>query len=126
MRYGSVVRRSFKQRFGLLRGLTEDHHVIPKQWKDHPVIRKIDYDIHVSHNIVIMPTHFGMEKLNVRPTRLVHYGGHRAYNKYVKEMLDSIDVCQDPLTVWSEFILFHSFLKLNMRENVHNIPWLKD
>ena len=46
MRYGSLLRRTFKLRWNVRN--VEDHHVIPKEFKSHPIIEKINYDIHAS------------------------------------------------------------------------------
>jgi hypothetical protein len=52
MRYGSLLRRTFKLRWNVRN--VEDHHVIPKEFKSHPIIEKINYDIHASENIIMM------------------------------------------------------------------------
>jgi hypothetical protein len=38
-----------------IRGLVEDHHVIPRQFKKHPTIEKFKYDINASNNLILMP-----------------------------------------------------------------------
>jgi hypothetical protein len=115
MRYGSSVRTSFKIRWNLS-GLVHDHHVIPKQFKIHPVVHKYGYDIHASSNIIMMPTLYGKHVLNVREDRLVHSGPHRKYNSYVEFMLNSIKSEDD-------LIMFVSFLKESCRFKSNRIPW---
>ena len=44
MRYGSVIRRNFKTRWGLRGGIVEDHHVIPKKYRDHAIVRQFEFD----------------------------------------------------------------------------------
>lgn len=123
MRYGTVARRNLKIRWSLTGGVVNDHHVIPREWKTHPVIRRLKYDINSSCNLVMMPTHYGMEKLNVRQNRLVHYGGHNDYNRFVKQILDNmlhID-CHEELN--KQFKDIHVYLKKNCRDNTDGIPW---
>ena len=50
-------------------GLVQDHHVIPKQFKAHPIIRKTGYDVNESSNIVMMPTPIGKRFMKVRSDR---------------------------------------------------------
>jgi hypothetical protein len=123
MRYGTVARRNFKIRWNLRGGLVEDHHVIPREWKAHLVVKKIKYDVNSSCNLVMMPTYFGMEKLNVRRDRLVHYGGHKAYNEFVKQILDNMMHIDEHEELMKEFKDKHGYLKKNCRDNVDGIPW---
>lgn len=115
MRYGSVLRENFKVRWNL-KGIVEDHHVIPKQFKHHPVIRRHNYDMNASSNIVMMPTRYGKQVLNVREDRLVHVGPHPKYNHFVQRMLDSIQNGDE-----LEYLV--SFLKQSCRYNPTQIPW---
>lgn len=122
-KYASVARRNFKIRWGLRGNLVQDHHAIPMQWREHPVVRAVNYDFNGSDNIVMMPTPKGKQILNVRPDRLVHYGGHKKYNLYVGTWLDHIQEIQDPQEMMEEFYNFRDFLKRNCRDNRDHIPW---
>jgi len=118
MRYGSLIRKNFKVRWGLHgKGLVEDHHVIPRRFKEHPLIQQCNYDVNSSENLVMMPTRLGKMILKVREDRLIHEGNHPAYSAYVGNMLDVIDSAYD-------FNLFVEFLKKGCRRNGHHIPWL--
>ncbi len=117
MRYGSLARRSFKLRKGLLgTGLVQDHHVIPKQFKAHPIIRKTGYDVNESSNIVMMPTPIGKRFMKVRSDRLTHGHGHKKYNAYVGAMLNCIHTSED-------LCAFRDYLKHCIRFQPHHIPW---
>ena len=116
MRYGTVMRKRFKTRWGLRGGVVEDHHVIPKQWRNHAVVTKFRYDVDSSHNIIMMPTHLGAIKLNVRANRMIHNGGHVKYNRYVGTMLDSIKTQEDSYYL-------RDFLKSVCRYNHDILPW---
>jgi hypothetical protein len=115
MRYGSTSRSHFKSRWNLV-DLVQDHHVIPRQFKTHPIIRKYEYDINASSNIIMLPTVHGKNVLRVRCDRLVHYGPHPKYNEYVQFILNSIKTEKD----LEQFV---SFLKESCRYNPTQIPW---
>ena len=115
-RYQSVARTLFKARWKL-RDFVEDHHVIPRQFQNHKVLRELAFDVNASKNLVMMPTRLGLHVWEtLRRDRLVHGGHHRAYNQYVKNMLDHI---RTPEEFWD----FHRFLKRNCRDNKDCIPW---
>ena len=115
-RYKSIVRYLFKSKWNLI-GKVEDHHVIPKQLQNHPVIQVLKFDINSSKNLVMMPTKHGMQTFwNIRYDRLVHHSGHKKYNSYVEFLLNKVETEQ-------EFEMLHDFLKHNCRFNTNNIPW---
>ena len=115
-RYQAATRILFKARWQL-KDLVEDHHVIPRHLQHHKVLRELAFDINASKNLVIMPTKFGMMTIpELRQDRLVHGGGHKDYNKFVKHILDSLS---SPCEFWN----FHDFLRRNCRYNFDKIPW---
>jgi hypothetical protein len=117
MRYGSSARKMFKVRWGLHgKGLIEDHHIIPTQFKKHPTVVRANYDIHASKNLIMLPTRLGKVVLRVREDRLIHAGKHTGYNTYVGHMLDSIKTVE-------QFIEFTEFLRTSCRHRPHHIPW---
>ena len=92
-RYKSWDRTLFKKLKGYS-GHINDHHIIPKQHKNHILLKKVKYDIHGRFNLLIMPTKDGIEKLNLHPNTLYHCA-HPQYNRYVKQQLDEIYRCDD-------------------------------
>lgn len=112
-KYGSIERKNIKTRFNL-HNLVESHHLIPQQWKNHPILIKYGYDVSESYNIMFMPSLLGIKKLNTN--RLVHTGGHASYNKYVKYNLDLIDTIE-------ELDDLRRYLRYSMKGNPDNIPW---
>lgn len=112
-KYGSIERKNIKTRFNL-HNLVESHHLIPKQWKNHPILIKYGYDVSESYNIMFMPSLLGIKKLNTN--RLVHSGGHTPYNKYVKYNLDLIDTIE-------ELDDLRKYLRYSMKGNPDSIPW---
>ena len=121
-RYKSKGRKLFKKNKNYT-NLVEDHHCIPRQWKDHQLLEKINFDINSSLNLIIMPNKKGKILLNLHPDSLVHQGGHHRYNLYVKENLDFINKYQNYDDIKYHFWLFLHHLKFNMKNNQDNIPW---
>lgn len=121
-KYRSRARKKFKA-LNQYTNLVEDHHCIPKQWREHELLKNVDFDINCSSNLVIMPNNKGKDFLKLHPNTLVHQGGHVKYNIYVKEILDKIyeKHCEDEKKY--QFWLFLHHLKKNMKFNKDNIPW---
>lgn len=122
-RYGTLYRRMFKMRWGIDKGLTQDHHVIPRKFKNHDVVQRIRYDMDSSKNLVIMPTYYGLDKLNVRQDRLVHYGGHPSYDKFVFASLESMNSISNDGIVEEYMDMYVTFLKRHLRGEAGRIPW---
>ena len=112
MRYGSMLRRNFKIRMNV-RGLVEDHHIIPRQFRNHPTIEKFKYDINASNNLILMPRFLYK---NLRSNRIAHNGNHPAYNAYVENVLNCIKHQKD----LDDFV---DFLKIACRFRPQDIPW---
>ena len=70
-------------------GLLDDHHVIPKCFRKHSLIKTTHFDIHSSYNLVILPNIIGKSFLNVN--RSIHTNHHFRYNYYIQQNLDFID-----------------------------------
>jgi hypothetical protein len=78
-----AVRTRFK-----LDGLVDIHHIIPRQHA-----RRMPADmLHAAENVMLMPTLDGVARMRLRPTRLIHHGGHVSYNAYVGARLASIAI----------------------------------
>lgn len=92
-RYNGWDRRVFKRWKGYM-GLVNDHHVIPKQFRNHPVVKTTKFDINGNFNLVIMPTSHGITELNMDPKTIPHTN-HPRYNHQVKCMLDHINLYYD-------------------------------
>ena len=87
-RYRGLDRKIFKLSKGYL-GSVNDHHIIPKQHKHHPLIKEVKYDINSRFNLIIMPTPLGVKNLNLHPSTIPHKN-HPLYNQRVKFLLDLI------------------------------------
>ena len=105
-------------------GKVQDHHCIPKQFRNHPLVSEIAFDVDCAKNIRIMPTRKGIASLNLDPKTQTHDLGHNQYNRYVGEQL-AVMFKEPRLDMKKyQFWLFLSFLKENMQFNTANIPWL--
>jgi len=114
MRYGSLLRKNFKLRFNIRN--VEDHHVIPVQFRHHPVFDRVKYDLQAGDNIIMLPREIG----NLRENRVTHNGPHHKYNMFVGTVLDSMVYIENPE---SEFKQFVNFLKIGCRFRPQDIPW---
>lgn len=103
-------------------GYVEDHHIIPKQWKHHELMKTLDFDVHCSNNLYIMPNNLAKYRFYLHPNTMIHHGGHRNYNYYVKEQLDYIMSMDKDSHKYQFWLLLHH-LKSNMKLNKDNIPW---
>lgn len=84
---GVTLYRGARRRFGLV-GQVQIHHVIPREFEDHPALRS--FDIHSRANLVFVPVHPDVLRATVRSDRICeHDGGHAAYNDHVRGLLDA-------------------------------------
>ena len=120
-RYRSVYRKNFKRNKEYT-GYVEDHHIIPKQWKHHELMEILNFDVHCSKNLYIMPNTRAKYRFYLHPSTMIHTGGHRKYNDYVKEQLDYILELDKESQKYNFWLLLHH-LKSNMKFNKDNVPW---
>lgn len=122
-RYGGWDRKVFK-RYKNYVGYVNDHHIIPKQHRNHKIIKKTKYDINGNFNLMIMPTEKGINKFNLHPDTMYH-SNHPDYNKYVKYELDKINRNSDNIDeIEYNLWLFVNYLKMNLVFNKEKIPWM--
>ena len=114
MRYGSLLRKNFKLRFNIRN--VEDHHVIPVQFRHHPIFDRVKYDLQAGDNIIMLPREIG----NLRENRVTHNGPHYKYNMFVGTVLDSMVYMENPETEFKQFV---NFLKIGCRFRPQDIPW---
>jgi hypothetical protein len=105
--------RAIRARFNL-RGKVQIHHIIPKQYA------KYLWDIGISENapenLILMPTKDGMKTMNLREDRIIHDGGHIAYNKFVGDLLvNALCACH--------VILIQTELKRRLQSSDPLLPW---
>ena len=115
MRSASRLLRNARVRFGLV-GLVQIHHIIPLQHRHHPALTKVNFDIDAARNIMFMPTFAGVRALQLRSGRLVHDGGHAAYNSWVGTLLSDVSTDRDVDDLLR-------YLHTELRKSDADIPW---
>ena len=84
--YSSIYRRNIKKKY-LLCGLVQDHHIIPRQFRNklnYKTSKLID-SIDSSKNLIILPTRYG--RLFINTNRSIHENGHKYYNEYIYSLI---------------------------------------
>lgn len=123
LNYGSEERRRFKEKAGI-RFLVQDHHCIPKQYRNHRLLQQINFNVNCCRNILIMPTRHGIKELNLHPDTRFHEGGHSQYNKYVGKILQQIYIEEKNKEAKQyQMWLFLHYLKDNLIFKNNKIPW---
>lgn len=110
--FHTLCRRDFsklKHRFNLCESC-QVHHIIPREYSEHPLVQKID--IHNGFNLMLLPNKKG--KINIRTNRPVHDGGHMKYNRHIGEILDDM-TDNDDITCLIR--------KLRQRIRNRDVPW---
>lgn len=114
--YAKKTLRDIRKRYDL-KGSVDIHHVIPRQFAKHPVLKQYRYDTEADYNTIFAVTS-SSSKLKVHEHRPRHSGGHMAYNKWVGDMLQ-----RD--TVMASFACFCLLLKACHAgsRGIKNVPW---
>ena len=120
--YRSKERKNFIKENNYV-NLVQNHHIIPKQFKNHELLEKINFNINDSCNILIMPNKNGVKKLNIDPKTTIHDGSHGKYNKFIKKELDDIYKKDYVDTQKYYFWLLVTYLKDNLHLNKDKFPW---
>ena len=105
--------RQVRSRFGL-DGLIDIHHIVPRE---HAQRMPADM-LHAPENLLLMPTRAGTKRLRLRPTRLVHHGGHVAYNAHVATCLARIAI-DDRIALLD----LQRALRRRIRADDPTLPW---
>ena len=95
--------RYYKNRFKL-KDTVQIHHIIPRQYKNHPSILSSGYCIEGNTNLMMLPS-----TPNSNTSRLVHNGGHTKYNEYILTKLNTISSIEEILSL-------KNILKQNIRK----------
>ena len=118
--YG-IPKSTFKQakrRFSLA-PLVQIHHIIPRQFRNHPVV--VDFNMEDGSNYMFMPNVLGKQLINtLRPN---HQGGHEAYNKYVQERLEHIYTSKNTAEYLHCVQNLSSHLRNQLCNGCKEIPW---
>ena len=89
------------------------HHIIPKEFADHPVIQKIGMDMDdASNGIFLRKPNDGV---NVKS---VHFGYHDEYSSAVSDYLDSLDPNESPEVLEKQVYDMQKSLKTSLENGV--------
>ena len=120
-RYGSKKRRSYKK-MNFLEGTIEDHHIIPRRYKDHIIIKETGFDLNCSNNILFMPSLCSFHIL--KNPYILYHQAHVSYNSYIEyhlnEFIQLKTLDEKKYNLW----LFLKYLECSILNNNDELPWL--
>ena len=126
LRYGTKARRKIKYSYHK-KGLIEDHHLIPKEFHEHSLLERVDFDVGCSNNIYILPSIAYRESIynnNMNKDEIIYHTSHRLYNSFIKEKLNTIHKIKDIDEQKYEFLLLFNHLRLSFDTNDNYIKSL--
>ena len=100
--------RNIRRRYNLT-GCIEIHHVIPREFSEHCILKKYGYLVEADYNTIPMPSFYTGGR------RPAHNGGHVGYNSWVCVELDKC-------TSFTLFVLLITLLHRGSRGRVP-VPW---
>lgn len=123
-RYRSVFRKRYRDQH-FPKGAVEDHHVIPKQFKKHPVIIEGNFDINCAENLLLMASRRGPNVFLENKHARVHPGtayhsAHMDYNNFVRTQLEYI---QKKSNEYSTFCIFSDVSDVSDVSNVSDVKF---
>ena len=100
-----------------IQDLSQIHHIIPRQFRSHPVINGVDLEDGV--NLMLMPNRVAKTYMLLNTTRPLHDCGHSEYNKFVEDILD--DMSTQPYSSQDEILNRMLYLRHKIRKSI--VPW---
>ena len=120
-RYGGKYRRKYKQA-NYKQGFVEDHHIIPKQFINHEIVKKVSFDVSCSNNLLIMPSRLAKPIIN--NNNIIFHKGHHLYNEYVGDQLEIIQSRNENIDDEKYFFwLLFKDLETKLSNNDMSVPW---
>jgi len=83
-RYGTKGRRKLKSDL-FLPGFIEDHHIIPRRFRNYDIIKECKYDVNSCNNILMMPSLCASNMIEDKS--ILYHTTHPKYNSYIEENL---------------------------------------
>ena len=112
--YNTKQRRKFKNQFYDDRYI-DNHHIIPKQFTNHPLVRELKVDVSCSKNIIFLPNRYAKSIFNSNTT--IYHQSHPKYNRFVDKELQRIYNINDKETKKYEFMLLFMYLNQCFENN---------
>jgi hypothetical protein len=117
--YNTKYRRNFKNKY-FKQDLIDNHHIIPRQFQNHPLLQELHFDVACSKNIYFLPTRSAKHVL--QDASLIYHNSHPKYNTFVAKELQRIHSHEDKDKRQYEFVLFFMYLSQSLE---HNDPYVK-
>ena len=112
--YNTKHRRKFKNYFYDDR-YVDNHHIIPKQFTNHPLLCELNVDVSCSKNIIFLQNRYAKSILNSNTT--IYHQSHPKYNKFIDKELQRIYNINDKETKKYEFMLMFMYLNQCFENN---------
>ena len=119
--YNTKHRRDIKKKL-YKEHLVDNHHIIPKEFNNHPLLRELQVDTSCSKNIIFLPNRYAKEWIGHE--EWIFHTSHPKYNKYVLKELNSIHQLNDKENRYYQFSLFFMYLHQSLEHNEPNIKKL--
>ena len=121
LHYNTKHRRDIKKKM-YKDHLVDNHHIIPKEFNNHPLLRELQVDTSCSKNIIFLPNRYAKEWIGHE--EWIFHTSHPKYNKYVLKELNSIHQLNDKENRYYQFSLFFMYLYQSLEHNEPNIKKL--
>ena len=112
--YNTKHRRKFKNHFYDER-YVDNHHIIPKQFTNHPLLLELKVDVSCSKNIIFLPNRYA--KSILKTNTIIYHQSHPKYNRFVEKELQRIYCINDKETKRYEFMLLFMYLNQCFENN---------
>ncbi len=112
--YNTKYRRLFKNYY-YKPNLIDNHHIIPKEFIKHPLIKELNIDLSCSKNIFFLPNRYAKEKLY--DYSVIYHDSHPKYNKFILKELNQIYLHDNIELKQYEFWLFFYYLYNGLKNN---------
>ena len=119
--YNTKHRRDIKKKL-YKEHLVDNHHIIPKEFNNHPLLRELQVDTSCSKNIIFLPNRYAKEWIGHE--EWIFHTSHPKYNKYVLKELNSIHQLNNKENRYYQFSLFFMYLYQSLEHNEANIKKL--
>lgn len=106
--YNTKYRRQFKNKY-FKPYYVDNHHIIPKQFHNHPLIQEIGFDVACSKNILFLPNSFA--KSIFKKDDFLYHSSHPKYNTFVHKELQRISSQSTTDMKQYAFVLFFTYLR---------------
>jgi hypothetical protein len=112
--YNTKYRRNFKNTY-FKDDFIDNHHIIPREFQNNPLLQELPFDVACSKNICFLPTRSAKHIL--QDHSLIYHDSHPKYNRFVEKELQRIASYDHKDKRQYEFVLFFMYLSQSLEEN---------